>query len=163
MRNTAEGFQGVSSDFMTGKPAGRYLNGMFFLRYLRPVVVAVVFIGAVVAAARLGVMLADQQVPPGHAELLKEGTRREIGPANGLMVSDHLKGLREYDFRLSGSEQVSVDGVTLLEVKEQGVVLEVMQGSDRRYLKVQVLGGAKDGKVVWLLARQFRKLPEARR
>ena len=56
-----------------------------------------------------------------------------------------------------------MDGVTLLEVMEQGVVLEVMQGSDRRYLKVQVLGGAKDGKVVWLLARQFRELPEAKR
>ena len=100
---------------------------------------------------------------PGQGELLEPGTRREIGPANGLMVCDHLKGLREYDFRSSGSEPVSVDGVTLLEVMEQGVVLEVMQGSDRRYLKVQVLGGAKDGKVVWLLARQFRELPEVKR
>ncbi len=148
---------------MTGQSAGRHLNGMSLLRYLRPVVVAVVFIGAVLGAARLGIMLADQQVPPGQGELLEPGTRREIGPANGLMVCDHLKGLREYDFRSSGSEQVSVDGVTLLEVMEQGVVLEVMQGSDRRYLKVQVLGGAKDGKVVWLLARQFRELPEAKR
>ena len=163
MRNTVEGFQGVLSDLMTGKPVGMHLNVMFFMRCLRAVVVAVVFIGAVLGAARLGIMLADQQVPPAHTALLKVGMRREIGPASALMVCDHLKGLREYDFRSSGSEQVSVDGVTLLEVGEQGVVLEVLEGSDRRHLKVQVLGGANDGKVVWLLARQFSELPEPRR
>ena len=41
----------------------------FFRRYLYPVVMAIVFLAGILAAAGLGVLLADRQVPQGRQSL----------------------------------------------------------------------------------------------
>ncbi len=148
---------------MTGEVADRQWAGLSLRRCLWSGVIAMVFIAAVLGAARLGIMLADRQGISGHADQAREGVRRGISRESSLMIADHIDRLREYDFRSSGTAQAKVDGVDLFTAREQGVELEVLSGSDRRYLKVRVWGGERDGEVFWLLARQFSELPAAKR
>jgi hypothetical protein len=148
---------------MTGEAADRQWKGLSLRRCLWSAVMAMIFIAAVLGAARLGIMLADRQGPSGHADQVREGVRRGIGPASALMIADDIDRLREYDFRSSGTAQAKVDGVGLFTTREQDVELEVLSGSDRRYLKVRVWGGEREGEVFWLLARQFSELPAAKR
>ena len=154
----------MSSDAMMREAAEGQMS--FFRRYLYPVLMAIVFLAGILAAAGLGVLLADRQVPPGlagNAYQIKAGSRWEISPAVVFTVSKHLEGLREHDFRSSGAGSSSVDGVSLFEVAETGVDLEILAGGDRRYLKAQVRDGGHDGEIFWLMAREFREIATAKR
>ncbi len=151
---------------MVRAAAARWQGRLFLRRYLYPVAKVMVFLAGILAAARLGIMLADLQVPPGLVssdDQIKAGSRWEIHPAMGFAVSEHLDDLREYDFRSSGGGPVSVEGVSLFEVAEAGVELEILAGSDRRYLKVQVRQGEYDGETFWLMMKEFRKMAITRR
>ena len=154
----------MSSDAMMREAAEGQMS--FFRRYLYPVLMAIVFLAGILAAARLGILLADRQVPPGLAGnvyQIKAGSSWAISPAVVFTVSEHLKGLREHDFRSSGAGSASVEGVSLFEVSGTGLGLEILAGSDRRYLKAQVRDGEHDGEIFWLMAREFREIATAKR
>lgn len=149
---------------MMRESAERQQDRLFARRYLYPVAKAIVFLTGTLAAARLGVMLADLQVPPGlvSQDQIKAGSRWGIDPAMVITTSEHLEDLREYDFRSSGTGPVSVEGVSLFEAAEDGVELEILAAGNRRYLKVQVCQGEDDGETFWLMVREFRGMTTAR-
>lgn len=135
-------------------------------RYLYPVAKAVFLLMGILAAARVGIMLADLQAPPGlvsSGAQIKAGSRWVIGPAMGFTVSENLEGLREHDFRSSGGAgSFSVEGVSVFEVGEEGIELEVLAGGDRRYLKVQLRQEEEGGDIFWLMVREFREIAVAK-
>lgn len=136
-------------------------NRLFPRRCIYPVAMAVVCLGGMLAAARVGIMFADWQMPPESVKFPDRtgvGSRWQIGSDNSFTVAGNLGELREYDFRSSGGAPVSVEGISIYEVAKDGVELEILAGGDRRYLKVQVRKGARDGEVFWLMVREFQKI-----
>ncbi len=146
---------------MMTEAADRQESRLFSGRYVYPVAMAIVFLGGMFVAARVGIMLADWQVPPGSVNFpdrIEDGSRWKIGPGSSFTVAGNLGELREYDFRSSGGAPVAVEGISLVNVAGNGVELEILAGGDRRYLKVQVRKGARDGEVFWLMVREFLKI-----
>jgi hypothetical protein len=146
---------------MMREAADRQETRWFPGRYVYPVVMAIVLLGGMFAAARVGIMFADWQGPPGAVNFpdrIEDGSRWKIGPGSSFTIAGNLGELREYDFRLSGGAPVSVEGISVYHVAEDGVELEILAGGDRRYLKVRVREGARDGEVFWLMVREFLKI-----
>ncbi len=146
---------------MMTEAADRQDNRLFPGRYVYPAVMAIVLLGGMFAAARVGIMLADWQVPPGSVnspDRIETGSRWKIATGSSFTVAENLGELREYNFRSSGGAPVSVEGISLYHVAGNGVELEILAGGDRRYLKVQVRKGAREGEVFWLMAREFLKI-----
>ena len=89
---------------------------------------------------------------------IETGSRWTVGIGSSFTIAENLGELREYDFRSSGGAPVSVEGISVYHVVEDGVELEILAGGDRRYLRVQVRKGARGGEVFWLMVREFQKV-----